>query len=87
MKFKDYQDYTNKRTVLLDDAKKLLDSGDIEGFNAKTKEIENMDKAYEEFANSQAILMRFKILLCRKYSFQILQILQHLIHKILKKIR
>ena len=54
MKFKDYQDYTNKRTVLLDDAKKLLDSGDIEGFNAKTKEIENMDKAYEEFANSQA---------------------------------
>lgn len=48
--------YTQKRQQLLDEATELLEEGKVEESNAKQKEIEVLDKEYEDYAKTMANL-------------------------------
>jgi HK97 family phage major capsid protein len=50
------EQYLNQRKQLLNEAKGFLDAGDIEKFNAKKKEVEDLDAKYEAAATAQANL-------------------------------
>ena len=50
------EQYLNQRKQLLAEAKGFLDAGDIEKFNAKKKEVEDLDAKYETAATAQANL-------------------------------
>lgn len=50
------EQYLNQRKQLLAEAKGFLDAGDIEKFNAKKKEVEDLDAKYEAAATAQANL-------------------------------
>ena len=50
------EQYLNQRKQLLNEAKALLDAGDIEKFNAKKKEVEDLDAKFEQAATAQANL-------------------------------
>ena len=50
------EQYLNQRKQLMNEAKSFLDAGDIEKFNAKKKEIEDLDAKYEAAATAQANL-------------------------------
>lgn len=56
MKFKDYADYKSQRDALIKEAEGLLAEGKTTEFEAKTKEVEQMDTAYADFAQKQADL-------------------------------
>lgn len=55
-KFKNYVDYKEQRDQLIEEAQNLLNEGNMEQYNAKVKEVEDMDAAYEEYAQNQANL-------------------------------
>lgn len=46
--------YLNMRNAMLKDANTLLDTGDLDAFEAKTKDIEALDGKYEAIANARA---------------------------------
>lgn len=48
------EQYINKRNQLMMEAKGFLDAGDMEQFNAKKKEVEDLDAKYEAEATAQA---------------------------------
>lgn len=48
--------YLADRKALMDEAQVLIDEGNLEGFEAKTKEIEALDNKYEEACKAQANL-------------------------------
>ena len=48
------EQYLNQRKQLMNEAKSFLDAGDIEKFNAKKKEVEELDAKYEAVATAQA---------------------------------
>lgn len=50
------QEYLNKRKTLLDEAQKLIDEGKIEEYNAKAKEVEELDNKFSEEGKAQANL-------------------------------
>lgn len=50
------EQYLNQRKQLMNEAKSFLDAGDIEKFNAKKKEVEELDAKYEAAATAQANL-------------------------------
>ena len=50
------EQYLNQRKQLMNEAKSFLDAGDIEKFNAKKKEVEDLDAKYEAAATAQANL-------------------------------
>lgn len=54
MKFKNFEDYKAQRDVLLNAAQGLLDEGKMDEYKAKVKEVEEMDKAYETYAQEKA---------------------------------
>lgn len=55
-----YADYMAKRSTLLGEAEKLLNDGNIEGYNAKEKEIKDLDESWEKFAKAQANMNALK---------------------------
>lgn len=52
--FKSKQDYLDQRKALLVEAEQLLDEGKIDEYEAKEKEIKDLDEQYEKFAKAQA---------------------------------
>lgn len=52
--FKDYNDYKTQRDNLIAEAKQMLESGDSEGYKGKVTAVENLDKAWDEYAKEQA---------------------------------
>lgn len=48
--------YLMDRKAMLDEAQRLIDAGEMEAFEAKKKEIEDLDAAFEESARAQANL-------------------------------
>lgn len=50
------EQYLNQRKQLMNEAKSFLDADDIEKFNAKKKEVEDLDAKYEAAATAQANL-------------------------------
>lgn len=54
MKFKGYKDYKDQRDVLLSEAERLLSEGSTEDYQAKYREVEQLDAAFEEHAQNQA---------------------------------
>lgn len=50
------EQYLNQRKQLMNEAKGFIDAGDIEKFNAKKKEVEELDARYEAEATAQANL-------------------------------
>lgn len=48
--------YFSERKALLDQAQQLIDAGDMEGFETKKKEIEDLDVKFEQAAQAQANL-------------------------------
>lgn len=59
-KFKDFNDYKAQRDALINEASGLLSDGKMEEYQAKVKDIEEMDAEYEEFAKEQANLSALK---------------------------
>ena len=49
-------EYMNKRKALLDEAQALIDAGKLEDFEAKKKEIEDLDADYQAKAEKAADL-------------------------------
>ncbi|MBO6206846.1 MAG: phage major capsid protein [Lachnospiraceae bacterium] len=58
--FKNYEEYQKLRNDLLKEAQNAIESGDNDGFEAKTKEINDLDAAWEVFAQHQADLNALK---------------------------
>lgn len=54
--FKSYEDYKNQRAELMNAAQTLLNDGKMEDFAAKTKEVEELDGKWDEYAKAQADL-------------------------------
>lgn len=54
MNFKNHEDYQTRRKALLDDTEKLMGEGKIEEARAKMQNVEDLDSAYEAFAQAQA---------------------------------
>ena len=54
--FKSYEDYKNQRAELMNAAQTLLNDGKMEDFAAKTKEVEELDSKWDEYAKAQADL-------------------------------
>lgn len=54
--FKSYEDYKNQRAELMNAAQTLLNEGKMEDFAAKTKEVEELDGKWDEYAKAQADL-------------------------------
>lgn len=51
-----YEVYNEKRTSLIDEARELIDSGDMEGYEAKKSEIEALDARFDAEAEAEANL-------------------------------
>lgn len=51
-----YADYIKKRNEMLNEAENLLNNGDVQGYEAKEKEIKELDAKYEATAKAQANL-------------------------------
>lgn len=60
MKFKNYKEYMELRNSLLADAQKASEEGNQEEFDAKSKEITELDAAWDAFAQRQANLNALK---------------------------
>ena len=56
MRFKNYQDYVDQREALIAKAQTALSNGNMEDYTAATKEVTELDNAWEEFAKAQANL-------------------------------
>ena len=56
MNFKNYADYQEQRNALINAAQTILTEGNIEDFNAKTQEVEQLDKDWDTYAQAQANL-------------------------------
>lgn len=56
MKFKNYTEYKNLRDRLIEQAENLLGSGDKDAYEAKVKEINELDSEFENFRTEQANL-------------------------------
>jgi len=54
------EQYLAKRQELLAEAERLLEAGDLEGFAAKEKEINDLDAQFEEFSKAQANMNALK---------------------------
>ena len=53
-KFKNYEDYKNQRNAALNEAEALLSEGKMDEYNEKVQYVQEMDAAYEKFAQEQA---------------------------------
>lgn len=53
-KFKNYEDYKNQRNAALNEAEALLSEGKMNEYNEKVQYVQEMDAAYEKFAQEQA---------------------------------
>lgn len=53
-KFKNYEDYKNQRNAALNEAEALLSEGKMDEYNEKVQYVQEMDDAYEKFAQEQA---------------------------------
>lgn len=53
-KFKNYEDYKNQRNAALNEAEALLSEGKMDEYNEKVQYVQEMDTAYEKFAQEQA---------------------------------
>lgn len=60
MKFKNYKEYMELRNSLLAEAQKASEEGNQEEFDAKSKEITELDAAWDAFAQRQANLNALK---------------------------
>ncbi len=60
MKFKNYDDYKTKRDSLIAKAETLLASADKAGYEAKVKEVNDLDTEFENFRTEQANLNALK---------------------------
>lgn len=60
MKFKNYEDYKAKRDSLLKEAENCLNSADKAGYDAKVKEVNDLDTEFENFRTEQANLNALK---------------------------
>lgn len=60
MKFKNYEDYKSQRNGLIKEAEEYLNSGKMEEYSGKTKEVEELDNAWEEFAREKANIEALK---------------------------
>lgn len=60
MKFKNFEDYKTKRDSLIKEAEGLLDSADKAGYEAKVKEVNDLDTEFENFRTEQANLNALK---------------------------
>lgn len=60
MKFKNFEDYKAKRDSLLKEAENCLNSADKAGYDAKVKEINDLDTEFENFRTEQANLNALK---------------------------
>lgn len=54
--FKNHEEYKKMRDELIAEAQTAMESGDNEGFDAKTKEVEALDAQFENFAQKMAEL-------------------------------
>ncbi len=70
--FKNQKEYQEKRNAMLAELEKLLNEGNIEGFNAKEQEIKDLDAKFEAWGKAQANLNALKD--TSKISNQILNI-------------
>ena len=60
MKFKNFEEYKTLRDSLLKEAEKCLNSADKAGYDAKVKEVNDLDTAFENFRTEQANLNALK---------------------------
>ena len=60
MKFKNYKEYMELRDNLLAEAQKASEEGNQEEFDAKSKEITDLDAEWDAFAQRQANLNALK---------------------------
>lgn len=58
--FKNKQDYLDQRNALLEKAENLLNEGKVDEYEAKEKEIKDLDEKYEKFAKAQANINALK---------------------------
>jgi HK97 family phage major capsid protein len=58
--FKNKQDYLDQRNALLEKAENLLNEGKVNEYEAKEKEIKDLDNKYEEIAKAQANMNALK---------------------------
>lgn len=56
MKFKNYEDYKGQRAALIEEAQASLSDGNLDDFNAKTQEVEQLDADWDVYAKAQADL-------------------------------
>ena len=52
--------FLQKRSNLLKEAEELLNAGDLEGYEAKEEEIENLDEEFEKVSKAQANMNALK---------------------------
>mgnify|MGYP001025551024 CR=1 FL=1 len=55
-----YNEYIKKRNEMLNEAEKLLNDGDLKGYEAKEQEIKELDEKYEAAAKAQANMNALK---------------------------
>lgn len=60
MKFENYEQYKTMRNSLIAEAEALLKKADMDGYNAKFKEVEQLDADFENFRTEQANLNALK---------------------------
>ncbi|MBM7624776.1 phage major capsid protein [Sporohalobacter salinus] len=67
--FMTQEEYKNKRNQLLNKAEKLLENGDIEGYEAKEQEIKNLDEKFKKASKAKANMEALKNKTATKNNF------------------